>query len=80
MEATDMKIGIIAIAARRLRRFVAGKATQHQRNEKSRTNTNKHDQNKYTLLGRMCLRRDSPRIHSRTGFDASLSLSRLPAI
>src|SRR5438132_13794078 len=33
----------------------------------------------HTLLRRMRLRRDSLRIHSRTGYDASLSLSRLPA-
>src|SRR5260370_31577267 len=36
--------------------------------------------NNHTLLRRMRLRRDSLRIHSRTGHDASLSLSRLPAI
>jgi hypothetical protein len=39
-----------------------------------------YDHNNHTLLRRMPLRRDSLRIHSRTGYDASLSLSRLPAI
>src|SRR6266496_3920377 len=33
-----------------------------------------------TFLRRMRLRRDSLRIHGRTAYDASLSLSRLPAI
>src|ERR1700724_4374906 len=39
-----------------------------------------YDHNNHTLLRRMRLRRDSLRIHRRTGYDASLSLSRLPAI
>ena len=39
-----------------------------------------YDHNNHTLLRRMLLRRDSLRIHSRTDYDASLSLSRLPAI
>jgi hypothetical protein len=39
-----------------------------------------YDHNNHTLLRRMRLRRDSLRIHSRTAYDASLSLSRLPAI
>src|SRR4029450_9335453 len=39
-----------------------------------------YDYNNRTLLRRMRLRRDSLRIHGRTGDDASLSLSRLPAI
>src|SRR5438067_13710550 len=39
-----------------------------------------YDRNNHTLLRRMRLRRDSLRIHSRTGSDAALSLSRLPAI
>src|SRR5712671_3164402 len=39
-----------------------------------------YDHHNHTLLRRMRLRRDSLRIHSRTGHDASLSLSRLPAI
>jgi hypothetical protein len=39
-----------------------------------------YDHNNHTLLRRMPLRRDSLRIHCRTGYDASLSLSRLPAI
>src|SRR6266851_9357573 len=48
---------------------------------KSSTNTQIiYDHNKHTLLRRMRLRRGSLRIHSRTGYDASLSLSRLPAI
>src|SRR5437762_13345385 len=38
-----------------------------------------YDRNNHTLLRRMRLLRDSLRIHSRTGYDASLSLSRLPA-
>jgi len=45
------------------------------------TNTRRiYDRNNHTLLRRMRLRGDSLRIHSRTGFYASLSLSRLPAI
>src|SRR5438477_9587271 len=39
-----------------------------------------YDHSSHTLLRRMRLRRGSLRIHSRTGDDASLSLSRLPAI
>src|SRR6267143_1354782 len=39
-----------------------------------------YDDNNHTLLRRMRLHRDSLRMHSRTDSDASLSLSRLPAI
>ena len=39
-----------------------------------------HDHNHHTLFRRMRLRRGSLRIHRRTDHDASLSLSRLPAI
>jgi hypothetical protein len=39
-----------------------------------------YERNDHTLLGRMRLRRNSLRIHGRTGDDASLSLSGLPAI
>jgi hypothetical protein len=46
----------------------------------NKQDTNKYDQNNHTFLRRMRLRRDSLRIHSRTGSDGALSLSRLPAI
>jgi hypothetical protein len=39
-----------------------------------------YDYHHYTIFGRMRLWRDSVRIHGRTGDDALLSLSRLPAI
>jgi hypothetical protein len=39
-----------------------------------------HDHNNHTLFRRMRLRHGSLRIHGRPDYDASLSLSRLPAI
>src|SRR6266542_390323 len=42
--------------------------------------TNKYDQDNHAFHRRMRLPRDSLRIHSGTGFDGALSLSRLTAI
>ena|SRR3989442_14709491 len=47
---------------------------------KPKQNTIIYDQDNHTFLRRMRLRRDSLRIHGRTGPHASLSLSRLPAL
>src|SRR5206468_6205145 len=61
----------------RPRRTSGGSGTT---NHISRRRSPFYDRNNNTLLRRMRLRRDSLRIHSRTGDDASLSLSRLPTI
>jgi hypothetical protein len=69
---------LVFVTARGLAALRAGEPTRTKRT-KIMNQDKRYDQNKHTLLRRMRLRRDSARIHGRTGRDASLSLSRLPA-